>query len=51
MAGGFLIDMDGVIYRGGTLVPGAAEFLMETDILGGVQAGFKPVRLPARYRD
>lgn len=27
MQRGFLIDMDGVIYRGGQLIPGAAEFI------------------------
>jgi len=27
MQRGFLIDMDGVIYRGGDLIPGAAEFI------------------------
>ncbi|HEY2895259.1 MAG TPA: hypothetical protein VGJ16_13635, partial [Pirellulales bacterium] len=27
MQRGFLIDMDGVIYRGGELIPGAAEFI------------------------
>lgn len=27
MSRGFLIDMDGVIYRGGELVPGAADFI------------------------
>ena len=27
MPNGYLIDMDGVIYRGSTLIPGAAEFL------------------------
>ena len=29
MQRGFLIDMDGVIYRGGELIPGAAEFIAE----------------------
>ncbi len=29
MQRGFLIDMDGVIYRGGQLIPGAAEFIAE----------------------
>ncbi len=29
MPRGFLIDMDGVIYRGGELIPGAAEFIAE----------------------
>src|SRR5215218_5507774 len=26
---GFLIDMDGVIYRGGQLIPGAVEFIAQ----------------------
>ncbi len=29
MAKGYLIDMDGVIYRGSTLIPGAAEFIQQ----------------------
>jgi NagD protein len=29
MRHGFLIDMDGVIYRGGQLIPGAAEFIAQ----------------------
>ena len=29
MRRGFLIDMDGVIYRGGQLIPGAAEFVAQ----------------------
>ncbi len=29
MRHGFLIDMDGVIYRGGELIPGAAEFIAQ----------------------
>ena len=29
MSRGFLIDMDGVIYRGGQLIPGAAEFVQQ----------------------
>lgn len=29
MTHGFLIDMDGVIYRGSQLIPGAAEFIAE----------------------
>src|SRR5215813_1878139 len=29
MQRGFLIDMDGVIYRGGQLIPGAAEFIQQ----------------------
>jgi NagD protein len=29
MRRGFLIDMDGVIYRGGQLIPGAAEFIAQ----------------------
>ncbi len=29
MSRGFLIDMDGVIYRGGHLIPGAAEFIQQ----------------------
>lgn len=29
MANGYLIDMDGVIYRGSTLIPGAAEFVQQ----------------------
>ena len=29
MSRGFLIDMDGVIYRGGQLIPGAAEFIQQ----------------------
>jgi NagD protein len=29
MSCGYLIDMDGVIYRGSTLIPGAAEFIQQ----------------------
>ncbi|MFQ5734824.1 MAG: HAD family hydrolase, partial [Planctomycetaceae bacterium] len=80
MSHGFLIDMDGVIYRGNQLIPGADRFVehllnddvpflfltnnsqrtrrdvatklrrmgidgdtMETDILGGVQMGYRTV--------
>ncbi|MDB6109296.1 MAG: Haloacid dehalogenase-like hydrolase, partial [Pedosphaera sp.] len=34
MAKGFLIDMDGVVYRGSQMIPGAVEFveqLIRTD--------------------
>jgi NagD protein len=31
---GFLIDMDGVIYRGGELIPGAADFIAELQASG-----------------
>jgi NagD protein len=33
MQRGFLIDMDGVIYRGGELIPGAAEFIAQLQAL------------------
>ena len=29
MAKGYLIDMDGVIYRGSTMIPGAIEFIQQ----------------------
>jgi NagD protein len=32
MQRGFLIDMDGVIYRGGQLIPGAAEFIQQLQV-------------------
>lgn len=34
MANGYLIDMDGVIYRGSTLIPGAAEFVQQLQRTG-----------------
>ena len=34
MRRGFLIDMDGVIYRGGELIAGAAEFIGELQAWG-----------------
>ena len=37
---GYLIDMDGVIYRGGQLIPGADRFINE------LRAGERPVPLP-----
>src|SRR5437868_6865469 len=36
---GFLIDMDGVIYRGAELIPGAAEFI----------AGLRRARIPFMF--
>jgi len=40
----FICDMDGVLYHGNRLLPGAAEFVawlaarMDTDILSGIEA-------------
>jgi len=34
MAKGYLIDMDGVIYRGSTMIPGAIEFIKQLQRLG-----------------
>lgn len=34
MPNGYLIDMDGVIYRGSTLIPGAAEFVQQLQRTG-----------------
>ena len=36
---GFLIDMDGVVYRGPELIPGAAEFI----------AGLRRSRIPFMF--
>jgi len=34
MAKGFLIDMDGVVYRGSTMIPGAVEFIQQLQRIG-----------------
>ena len=34
MAKGYLIDMDGVVYRGSTMIPGAVEFIQQLQRIG-----------------
>ena len=43
MSAGYLIDMDGVIYRGSELIPGARQFivkLLDEDVPNSIESPF-----------
>ena len=50
MRKGFLIDMDGVIYRGRELIPGAAEFIASCGVPDSVYVSHEqqPAHAPRR---